>query len=173
MPVVRTAATAILVVLAVSLQVGLLSHVSVGGVVPDLMLLVVVAVALVHGPRHAAVVGFAAGLALDLAPPADHTAGRWALSLVIVGYLSGMVRSDAGNSAIAAVATVAAGVFVGASVFGLSGLALGDPGVSVARVLEVLPVQVLLDMAVATVVLPVVIGLSRALGPAPERWAPA
>lgn len=173
MPALRTAVTAALIVLAVSLQVGLLSHLTVGGVVPDLVLLVVVGVALVHGPRHAAVVGLAAGLVLDLAPPADHTAGRWALSLVIVGYLSGMVRGDAGASAVAAVATVAAGVFVGASVFGLSGIVLGDPGVSVSRVLEVLPVQMLLDMAVATLVLPLVIALSRALAPAADRWTTA
>ncbi|MDQ3627868.1 MAG: rod shape-determining protein MreD [Actinomycetota bacterium] len=173
MPVLRATVTAVLIVLAVSLQVGLLSYVSVGGVVPDLVLLVVVGVALVHGPRHAAVVGLLAGLVLDLAPPADHTAGRWALSLVIVGYLSGMVRGDAGARAVASVATVAAGVFVGASVFGLSGLVLADPGVSVSSVLDVLPVQVLLDMAVAVVVLPLVIALSRIGQPAADRWAPA
>ncbi len=172
MPALRTAVTAALVVLAVSLQVGLLSYVSVAGVVPDLVLLVVVGVALVHGPRHAAVVGLLAGLVLDLAPPADHTAGRWALSLVIVGYLSGMVRGEAGTGPVAAVATVAASVFVGASVFGLSGLAVGDPGVSVSRVLEVLPMQVLLDVAVAVVMLPVVIKLSRARQPT-DRWARA
>ena len=38
--------------------------------------------------------GFAAGLLLDLAPPADHVAGRWALALVLVGYLAGRVRQD-------------------------------------------------------------------------------
>ncbi|CAN5223151.1 hypothetical protein BH24ACT12_BH24ACT12_15720 [soil metagenome] len=114
MPALRTAVTVVLVVLAVSLQVGLLSYVSVGGVVPDLVLLVVVGVALVHGPRHAAVLGLLAGLVLDLAPPADHTAGRWALSLVIVGYLSGMVRGESRTGAVAAVAAVAASVFVGA-----------------------------------------------------------
>lgn len=172
MPALRTAVTVVLVVVAVSLQVGLLSYVSVGGVVPDLVLLVVVGVALVHGPRHAAVLGLLAGLVLDLAPPADHTAGRWALSLVIVGYLSGMVRGEARTGAVAAVAAVAASVFVGASVFGLSGLVVGDPGVSVPRVLEVLPMQVLLDVAVAVVVLPVVFKLSRARQPA-DRWARA
>jgi hypothetical protein len=32
-----------------------------------------------------AVLGFVAGLLLDLVPPADHEAGRWALALVVVG----------------------------------------------------------------------------------------
>ena len=67
--------------------------------VPNLALLVVVAAALVRGPEFAAVLGFAAGLAVDLAPPADRVAGRWALALVVVGYLAGRVRREAGASA--------------------------------------------------------------------------
>jgi rod shape-determining protein MreD len=170
MPVLRASVTVALVVLAVSLQVGLLSELSFAGVVPDLVLLVVVAVAFVHGPSHAAVVGLLAGLTLDLAPPADHTAGRWALALVVVGYLAGMVRNDSTGSALAAVVTVAACSFIGASVFALSGLVLSDPGVSVARVLEVLPVQVLYDVAVTPLVLPPVIALLRRLEPTQEQW---
>jgi rod shape-determining protein MreD len=170
MPVLRASITAALVVLAVSLQVGVLSNVSIAGVVPDLVLLVVVAVALVHGPSRAAVVGLLAGLTLDLAPPADHTAGRWALALVLVGYLTGLVRSDAAGSAVATVIAVAACSFVGASVFALSGLALSDPGVSVERILDVLPVQVLYDIAVAPLVLPPLIALLRRLEPAQEQW---
>ena len=64
------------------------------GVVPNLCLLVVVAAALVRGPEQAAVLGFVAGLLLDLAPPADHVAGRWALALVVVGYVAGRMRPD-------------------------------------------------------------------------------
>jgi rod shape-determining protein MreD len=172
-PLLRTWVTAVLVVLAVSLQVGLLAHVSIAGVVPDLVLLVVVAVAFVHGPSPAAVVGLLAGLTLDLAPPADHTAGRWALALVVVGYLAGLVRHDAGGSAVAAVLTVGACVFVGASVFAFSGLVLGDAGTSVGRVLEVLPVQVLYDVAVTPLVLPPVVALLRRLEPAQEQWVHA
>ena len=142
MPVLRASITAAVIVLAVCLQVGLLADVSVAGVVPDLVLLVVVAVALVHGPSRAAV----------------------------VGLLAGLVRSDAACSAVATVVTVAACAFVGASVFALSGLALSDPGVSVARILEVLPVQVLYDVAVTPLVLPPLILLLRRLEPAQEQW---
>jgi rod shape-determining protein MreD len=173
MPLLRTLLTAALVVLAASLQSGLLSQIAIAGVVPDLVLLVVVAVAFVHGPSHGAMVGLLAGLTLDLAPPADHTAGRWALALVVVGYLAGMVRSGATDSAVAAVVTVGACAFVGASVFALSGLVLADPGVTVARVLEVLPVQVLYDLAVTVLVVPPVIALMRRMEPAQERWVHA
>jgi rod shape-determining protein MreD len=62
---------------------------------------------------------------------------------------------------------------VGASVFALSGLVLSDPGVTVERVLEVLPVQVLYDLAVTVLVLPPVITLMRRLEPAQERWVHA
>lgn len=173
MAVLRATVIAVLVVLAVSLQAGPLSSLAIAGVVPDLVLLVVVAVAFVHGPSHAALVGLLAGLTLDLAPPADHTAGRWALALVVVGYLAGMVRNDGADSAVAAVVTVGACVFVGASVFAFSGLLLSDAGVTLPRIFEVLWVQVLYDVAVTPLVLPPLIALMRRLEPAQERWVHA
>jgi rod shape-determining protein MreD len=76
------------VLLAVVLQVSVFSGLSFDGVVPNLALLVVVAAALVRGPEFAAVLGFLGGLAIDLAPPTHHVAGRWALALVVVGAAS-------------------------------------------------------------------------------------
>ena len=70
-------------------QVSLFPHLAWQGIVPNLCLLVVVGAALTRGPQFAALLGFVAGVALDLAPPADHVAGRWALALVVVGYLAG------------------------------------------------------------------------------------
>ena len=113
-----------------------------------------VAAALVRGPEFAAVLGFLGGLAIDLAPPADHVAGRWALALVVVGYLAGRVRHDAGTSAVGAVVTVAACSFVGTSVFALSGMLLHDPAIPVGEALEVIPVAVLYDVLLTPFVLP-------------------
>lgn len=169
----RIIAVSVLVVLTITLQVSVFSHFSLRGVVPDLALLVVIAAALVRGPDYAALVGFAAGLVLDLAPPADHTAGRWALALVVTGYLAGLVRDDAGRSAMAAVTVVAASAFVGTSVFALSGLALGDPGVTVAAVLPVVAIAVVYDVALTPLVLPAVGWVLRRTAPARTRWAPA
>jgi rod shape-determining protein MreD len=154
-----------LLLLAVVLQVAVFPMLSFEGVVPNLALLVVVAAALVRGPEFAAVLGFLGGLAIDLAPPADHVAGRWALALVVVGYLAGRVRQDAGGSAVAAVVTVAACSFVGTSVFALSGLLLHDPAVPVAEALRVIPVAVVYDVLVTPFVLPVVMRLFRRLEP--------
>jgi rod shape-determining protein MreD len=151
--------------LAVVLQVAVFSVADLGGVVPNLALLVVVAAALVRGPQFAALLGFVGGLAIDLAPPADHVAGRWALALVVVGYLAGRVRQDAGSSAVAAVVTVAACSFVGTSVFALSGMLLRDPAIPVGEALRVIPLAVLYDVLVTPLVLPLLLRLLRRLRP--------
>jgi len=149
---------------ALVLQVSLFPHLAWHGVVPNLCLLVVVGAALTRGPQFAAVLGFVAGVALDLAPPADHLAGRWALALVVVGYVAGRVRQDIGPSATTVVATVAASSFVGTSVFALSGIVLGDP-IAIPELLEVIAVAMVWDVLLTPLVLPPVMTLFRRLDP--------
>ena len=161
----RALVLTLLVTVAVVLQVTLFPHLAYDGVVPNLALLVVVAAALSRGPEFAAVIGFLSGLAIDLAPPADHVVGRWALALVVVGYLAGRVRHDARGSAVAAVITVAAASFVGTSVFTLSGLVLSDPRMSVGEALAVVPVSVAYDVLLTPFVLPLTMRLFRRLEP--------
>jgi rod shape-determining protein MreD len=139
MRAVRIAAVAALIVVTITLQLSVFDHFALDGVAPDFALIVVVAAALVRGPEYAAAVGFAAGLVLDLAPPADHTAGRWALS------------------------------FVGTSVFALTGLVLGDPGVTVTSVFDVVPRAVGYDVLIAPLALPLMLAALRRVQPA-ERW---
>lgn len=164
MAALRALVVTAVVVAAVVLQVVVFPYLSYDGVVPNLALLVVVAAALVRGPEFAAVLGFLAGLAVDLAPPADHVAGRWALALVVVGYLAGRVRHDARTSALAAIVAVAASSFVGTSVFALSGLVLGD-AVATSDALTVIPVAVVYDVLVTPFVLPLMMRLFRRLEP--------
>ncbi len=165
MSILRPLTVAVMVVLAVTLQATVFSYLSLGGVVPNLALLLVVAAALVRGPEFAAVLGFAAGLLLDVAPPADHIAGRWALALVVVGFLAGRVRNDAATSAVAAVVTVAACSFVGTSIFTLSGMLLHDPSVPAVEALKVIPVSVLYDVLLTPFVLPLAMRVLRRLEP--------
>jgi len=165
MPAIRAVVVAGILVAAVVLQVAVFSFLSIDGVVPNIALLVVVAAALVRGPEFAAVLGFAAGLSIDLAPPANHVAGRWALALVVVGYLAGRVRHDAGTSAVAGLATVAACSFVGTSLFALSGMLLHDPSIPVGEALRVIPVAVVYDVLVTPFVLPLLMRLFRRLQP--------
>lgn len=157
------------VVVALVLQVTVFPYVAWQGVVPNLVLLVVVGAALTRGPEFAAVLGFVAGVALDLAPPADHVAGRWALALVVVGYLAGRLRQSHQPTTTTVVLTVAGASFVGTSVFALSGLLLGEPGFDVSGLLTIVLVAVLWDVLLTPFVLPPLLGMFRRLEPERER----
>lgn len=170
MGLLRSSAVGVLLLITVTVQVGLFAHLSIAGVVPDLALLVVVAAALVRGPVYGTVLGLVAGLLVDLAPPADGVAGRWALALAVAGWLAGLARGEARQSAVATVVTVAVSSFAATSLYAMSGLVLRDPGVTVSRVIEVLPVAVLYDVAVTPLVVPLAVLAFRRLDPAPIRW---
>lgn len=162
---VRVLVAAAAVLVAALLQVSVLSQVSWHGVVPNLVLLVVVAAGLVRGASFAMVLGLAAGLLLDLAPPADHVAGRWALALVLVGLVAGQVNREARSSAGAVVATVAVCSLLGTTVFALTGALLGDPISSVGSVLGVVGLALLLDVLLTPLVLPPLMAMFRRLEP--------
>lgn len=165
MTTARTLAAGGAVVLALLLQVSLMPHLAWQGIVPNLALLVVVGAALTQGPQFAMVLGFAAGALIDLAPPADTTAGRWALALTVVGYVAGRVRSESGPTAGTVVGTVAASSFVGTSLFAMTGLALGELPVGVGELLLVIGVAVVWDVVLTPFVLPPMMGLFRRLEP--------
>ena len=165
MTLLRMAAAFLVVGLALVLQVSLFPHFAWQGIVPNLCLLVVVGAALTRGPQFAVLLGFLAGMALDLAPPADHLAGRWALALVVVGYVAGRVRQDVKPTAIAVVATVAASSFIGTSVFAITGMLLQDPPLDVSQLLQVILVAVLWDVLLTPFVLPPVMTMFNRLQP--------
>ena len=110
---------------------------------------------------------------LDLAPPADHVAGRWALALLVVGYVAGRVaqdpraeaRRDASPPVTLVLATVAACSFLGTSVFALTGVMLRDPPMAVPDLLQVIVVALLWDLLLAPVVVPTVMRVLSRLEP--------
>lgn len=155
----RTGLVGVVILVAVLLQVAVFSLFSVNGVVPNLALLVVVAAAVARGPQFGAFVGFFAGLLLDLAPPADHVAGRWALAFVLVAVLAGRVRADARRSPVAGLVTVAVCSFVATSVFALTGQLLGDHALPPGEVLQVIGIALLWDVVMAPLVLPLLLSL--------------
>lgn len=169
MKALRVLVAAALVVVALVLQVAVFPHLAWEGIVPNFCLLVVVAAALVRGPAFAATLGFFAGLMLDLAPPADHVAGRWALALVVVGYVAGLMRQDTRPSATTVVATVAAASFIGTSVYALSGVVLGDAVAGFGDLVRVILVALLWDVLLTPLVLPSVMRVFTRLEPASAR----
>ena len=87
----RSARLAVLVVVDRGLQVAVFPHLRLFGVVPDLGLLVALAVGYYEGPEAGAIVGFAAGLGFDLF--LETPLGLNALSYAIVGYSIGVFES--------------------------------------------------------------------------------
>ncbi len=163
---IRDTALVVVVCFAIVAQAAIFRFVSVDGVVPNLALIVVVAAAIARGPEFAAMLGFGAGLLLDLAPPADHVAGRWALALVLVGYLAGRVRQDARTSPLMAVVLVGAMSFVGTSVYALSGVVLDDGALAVDAMLRVIVISMLWDLMLAPFLVPALLWLVDRVRPA-------
>ncbi|WP_310525894.1 rod shape-determining protein MreD [Nocardioides sp.] len=160
----RALIAALAISVALILQVSLFPHFAWHGIVPNLCLLVVVGAALTINAPSAMVLGFVAGVALDLVPPADHVAGRWALALTVVAFLAARVRQDVKPTAGAVVGTVAAASFVGTSIFALTGLLLGESG-AVPDLLQVIAVAVLWDVLLTPLVLPPLMRLFGRLDP--------
>jgi len=139
---------------AVLVQVTVLNNVPFpGGSGPDLVLVAVVALALAGGPREGAVIGFAAGLALDMAPPASGLLGQSALVFCLVGYGCGRLRLALERSAWLPLAGVALGAAAGEALYALVGLIFGDPDVSWLAVRQVLPAAVTYDLLLSPFVL--------------------
>ena len=166
MSISRSGIVVAVVLLAVTLQVAVFNLFSVNGVVPNLALVVVVAASIARGPQFGATVGFVAGMLLDLAPPADHVAGRWALALVLVAILAGRVRADARRSPIAGLATVAVCSFIATSVFALSGVVLGDHVLPPGEMMQVIGIALLWDVVCAPLLLPGLMALFERTRPA-------
>ncbi|MDQ1631514.1 MAG: hypothetical protein QOC80_1486, partial [Frankiaceae bacterium] len=80
----------VLLLLVLLLQRTVLAQLDIPFGTPDLLVIVVAAVALQTGPGLGAVTGFLAGFGADLL--SDHALGRLAAVLCIVGYLVGMLR---------------------------------------------------------------------------------
>ncbi|HLH59867.1 MAG TPA: rod shape-determining protein MreD [Streptosporangiaceae bacterium] len=145
-----------------------------GGSGPDLVLLAVVALALTGGPMPGMLTGFLAGLALDVAPPASHTIGQYALVFCLVGYFCGRL-SDLGDASPALyVAISAAAAAVGAALTAVLGVMLSDPEVTWAAVRHVLPPSLVYDVILSPFVLYGVVKLDAWAGSAAaQEGAPA
>jgi len=161
----RVLLAAAVVCTALAIQLGVLGRLRLPGADPDVVLVVVVATALSWGPMGGALVGFGAGLLVDLVPPADHSAGRVALTLALVGYLAGLLRPEATRSALLPLVAVAAAAVAAVMISAGVGTLLGDPRVRWPAVWRGLPAAALYDVVLTPFVLPGVAALCRRLEP--------
>jgi rod shape-determining protein MreD len=133
---------------------------------PDLLVLSLVAIAVVSGPTWGTALGFAAGLAADVVPPANHTAGRLAMAYALVGYAAGLLEDVEERSVVTTVLVVAVASATVVLLFAGVGALLGDPRVDASRVARSLSATVLYDVVLAPFVVPLVSGAARRAEPA-------
>lgn len=130
-----------------------------GGGGPDLVLLLVAALALAGGPMAGVLTGFLAGLALDVAPPGSHFTGQDALVFCLIGYACGLLSDDfsgdaeQGHTALFEIVVTAAGAVCGEALAALLGVMLSDPRVSWPAITNVLPAAVAYDVLLCPFVL--------------------
>jgi rod shape-determining protein MreD len=165
----RVGVRIVLVVLAAILQVVVVNKWHLPAGQPDLLLLVVVGFALASGPQRGAILGFFAGLLVDVMPPTAHIAGRMAFAYTVVGYVAGLLEDPEGNSVFTTMLVVA-GASAGAVLLyaGVGGL-LGDARVSATVTVHSLVATVVYDVVLAPFVVPLVSGFARRLEPSGPR----
>ncbi|HJZ28942.1 MAG TPA: rod shape-determining protein MreD, partial [Streptosporangiaceae bacterium] len=149
-----------------------------GGAGPDVVLLAVAALALAGGPMTGVLIGFWAGLALDVAPPGSHFVGQNALVFCLIGYACGLAADvpnsegvpEQGRTALFEIVVTAAGAVLGEALAALLGAMLSDPRVSWSAIRHVLPVAIVYDVLLCPFVLYAVAAALRLAGaPRGER----
>lgn len=143
-------------------------HTRVVGVVPDVMILAVAAVAAREGAEMGAGFGFAAGVLIDLF--LEVPVGLSALSYTVVGYGVGTLHTGIMRSTwwIAPLLGGAASLAAG-TIFVLTGIILGEEHLLSLRSAFIIPMRAIYDAGLALLVFPLT---ARLLGPAEDELSP-
>ncbi|MGP3929493.1 rod shape-determining protein MreD [Nonomuraea sp. KM88] len=135
------------VVIALLAQVMLVNRLPLpGGGAPDLVLLALIGTALSRGAASGAMVGFFAGLLVDVIPPTAHLLGQYAFVLALVGYVAG---HGAGGPVTTVVLCVLMAPLLAAGVGGL----ISDSRVTMSTLTEQVPVTVVYTLLVSPIVI--------------------
>ncbi|CAL9417641.1 MULTISPECIES: rod shape-determining protein MreD [unclassified Streptomyces] len=152
-----------LIVVALVVQVSVLARLHLPGAVPDLVLLTVLGLSMVYGHVSGALIGFTAGLLADLAPPADHAAGRYALVLCVIGYVAGLTRPETGQprSATGPMVMVVAAAIGSTLLYAGVGALVGDTGARHVGLASLILTAVVYDLLLAPFTVPWIMALAR------------
>ena len=160
----RILATVVALLVAVALQTSSLSMLGLPGPTPQIVLVVAASVALVRGRSTGMLIGFGGGILLDVAPPADHPLGRYALAYCITGYVVGTFRGDGHRrSAFLPILLVSIGVLIGNLVDTLLGTVFGYVHLAINEIVTVVPLAVVYDVVLTPFIFPVAAGLDKRL----------
>lgn len=138
------------------------------GVVPDVMIVAVAAVAVREGPDGGAVFGFVAGVSIDLF--LEVPVGLSALAYSVVGYGVGLLQTGLLRSTWwLAPALGGSASLVGGLIFVLTALILGQEHLFAIRTFVIVPTRALYDAVLALAVFPLA---NRLLGPGDDELIP-
>jgi len=154
----------VLIVASIMLQLTVLNGLRLPGAgVPDIVLVVVAALAVADGPLAGAIIGFAAGLCLDLAPPGSLLVGQYALVFCLAGFAAGRLSRAAGKSPLWSAVFMAIVVAAAEALSTALGLVLEPAQVTTAEVREVLPATIGYDLILCPLVLYLVVVITSLL----------
>jgi len=122
------------------------------GASPALVALIVIATARYLEPEQALLVGFTAGLLMDLL--GSSPLGLWAMAMTTVGYLTLRVRHQADRGILVIGIGVFGLAFLGNALFSIAGTLFGQRTLSNPDVLRLMVLPALYTMVLAVGVLP-------------------
>ena len=152
------------VLTALVVQATVLARIGLPGATPDLVIVVVLALAMSSNPMVGAVIGFSAGLVADLAPAAGGSLGQSAALYALAGFAAGHLQPAPGSfdlSAIGAISGLATAVVLGQA---LLGTFFGGIDVSWARLPWLLATEFAYCAILAAALLPIIGVLYRGAG---------
>jgi rod shape-determining protein MreD len=124
-PLTVAVRTSLVLVVALTLQLGMASSITFFGVQGDLLLLIAIAAGIAAGPDRGAAIGFGAGLAYDLMLQTPF--GLSALTYALVAYLVGSLQDSVLRAAWwIPVVTATAATMLGVILYGVLSTVLGD-----------------------------------------------
>ena len=152
----RLLAVGLLVIVALALQSTVLAHLTLLGVRPQLVLVVVVSLAYLDGERVGLVAGFAGGLLQDLLLPLS-IVGLTALVYTLIGYGVGYLRQyTTAESVWTPVFAVAIASVLAECSYALLAILMGQPWVPLTDTMQRIGLIVLYDTLLTPFVFPVV-----------------
>jgi len=174
----RLLAPPALLVLAIALQATMVNRLPLpGNGQPDLVLLIVLALAAVGGPVPGMLAGFIGGLALDVAPPGSDLVGEKALVFCLVGYGCGLFgawqrQEETNLPPMAALPIVPICAAVAEALLAGLGRMLSDPSMTMPAIDHVLPAAVVYDIFLSPVAVLAVYALRGGPKPAYTPFPP-
>ena len=155
----------LVMLLAAVVQAVLLGHARVAGVAPDVLLLVAASAGIVGGPARGAVVGFFAGLVVDVLF-LETPLGLSALAFSVVGYVVGLAQAGVLRAAwwIPVLITMVASA-AGEALFALAGAVVGQGQLVTHRLWLIALVVGLLNAVLSPAAVPLMRWSMRPTGP--------